>query len=494
MSIEKLESVLWDSANKLREGIAASDYMHVVLGLIFLKYLSDKFEVRYNELVKEGLGYETDKDEYSKDMMFWIPEKARWSYISKFSKSEELGKILDEAFIEIEKENESLKNILPKTYSKLEIDQRRLGELIDLFTNKLDTTNTNGDFFGKVYEYFMGKFARNLGQKGGEFYTPKCVVELLVAMIEPFKGKVYDPCCGSGGMFVQSVDFIEKHQGKINNISVYGQELNATTWRLAKMNLVIRGIEANIGDTNGDTFHDDKHKTLRADYILANPPFNVKDYGQESLLEDPRWIYDVPPEGNANYAWIQHMISKLSQNGVAGFVLANGSLSTTSTKQEYNIRKKMIEDDIIDCIITLPDKLFYTTGIPVSLWFLRKNKQKQKEKILFIDLREKGTLIDRKTRELSEEEILETVDIYHNWINGKNYEDKKGYCYSAGLEEIRENDYSLVSGRYVGIDDSCEMSKEEIEEQIKTVSEELKELLKINDELTEKLGDILSNF
>ena len=340
----------------------------------------------------------------------------------------------------------------------------------------------------------MGKFARNLGQKGGEFYTPKCVVELLVAMIEPFKGKVYDPCCGSGGMFVQSVDFIEKHQGKINNISVYGQELNATTWRLAKMNLVIRGIEANIGDTNGDTFHDDKHKTLRADYILANPPFNVKDYGQESLLEDPRWIYDVPPEGNANYAWIQHMISKLSQNGVAGFVLANGSLSTTSTKQEYNIRKKMIEDDIIDCIITLPDKLFYTTGIPVSLWFLRKNKQKQKEKILFIDLREKGTLIDRKTRELSEEEILETVDIYHNWINGKNYEDKKGYCYSAGLEEIRENDYSLVSGRYVGIDDSCEMSKEEIEEQIKTVSEELKELLKINDELTEKLGDILSNF
>lgn len=494
MSIEKLESVLWDSANKLRGGIAASDYMHVVLGLIFLKYLSDKFEVRYNELVKEGLGYETDKDEYSKDMIFWIPEKARWSYISKFSKSEELGKILDEAFIEIEKENESLKNILPKTYSKLEIDQRRLGELIDLFTNKLDTTNTNGDFFGKVYEYFMGKFARNLGQKGGEFYTPKCVVELLVAMIEPFKGKVYDPCCGSGGMFVQSVDFIEKHQGKINNISVYGQELNATTWRLAKMNLVIRGIEANIGDTNGDTFHDDKHKTLRADYILANPPFNVKDYGQESLLEDPRWIYDVPPEGNANYAWIQHMISKLSQNGVAGFVLANGSLSTTSTKQEYNIRKKMIEDDIIDCIITLPDKLFYTTGIPVSLWFLRKNKQKQKEKILFIDLREKGTLIDRKTRELSEEEILETVDIYHNWINGKNYEDKKGYCYSAGLEEIRENDYSLVSGRYVGIDDSCEMSKEEIEEQIKTVSEELKELLKINDELTEKLGDILSNF
>ena len=429
MSNEKLENVLWDSANKLRGGLAAADYMHVVLGLIFLKYLSDKFDLRYKELVSEGKGYENDIDEYTKKMVFWIPETARWSYISKYSKSEELGKVLDDAFIAIEKQNPELRNILPKTYSKLEVDQRRLGELIDLFTNKLDTTNAGGDFFGKVYEYFMGKFARNLGQKGGEFYTPRCVVELLVEMIEPFNGKVYDPCCGSGGMFVQSANFVNEHQGNINNISVYGQELNATTWRLAKMNLAIRGIEADLGDSNGDTFHDDKHKALRADYILANPPFNIKDYGQESLLEDPRWKYDVPPKNNANYAWIQHIISKLSPKGVAGFVLANGSLSTTQ-KQEYNIRKAMIEDDIVDCIITLPDKLFYTTGIPVSLWFLRKQKTRD-NKVLFIDLREKGTMIDRRVRELTKEEIKETADIYHNWLKNENYEDIKGYCYPA---------------------------------------------------------------
>lgn len=490
MSNEKLENVLWDSANKLRGGLAAADYMHVVLGLIFLKYLSDKFKVRYTELVCEGKGYENDIDEYTKKMVFWIPEKSRWDYISKFSKSEELGKKLDEAFIAIEKQNPELKNILPKTYSKLEVDQRRLGELIDLFTNKLDTTAANGDFIGKVYEYFMGKFARNLGQKGGEFYTPRCVVELLVDMIEPFNGKVYDPCCGSGGMFVQSANFVTEHQGNINDISVYGQELNATTWRLAKMNLAIRGIEADLGDSNADTFHDDKHKSLRADFILANPPFNIKDYGQESLLEDPRWMYAVPPRGNANYAWIQHMISKLSPKGVAGFVLANGSLSTSQT-QEYEIRKQMIEDDIIDCIITLPDKLFYTTGIPVSLWFLRKRKIKN-DKILFIDLREKGTLIDRKIRELTKTEIQETAETYHNWLNDNNYEDIKGYCYSASKEEIKENDYSLVSGRYVGIDNSNEMSPEEIEEEIKKVSSELKEILKENSELAKKVEEIIN--
>lgn len=277
MDNDKLESILWDSANKLRGGLSAADYMHVVLGLIFLKYLSDKFNVRYQELLKEGKGYENDKDEYIQNMVFWIPEKSRWEYISKYSNSEELGKVLDEAFIEIEKENSELKNILPKTYSKLEVDQRRLGELIDLFTNKLDLKDSTGDFIGQVYEYFLGKFARNLGQKGGEFYTPRCVVELLVNMIEPYSGKVYDPCCGSGGMFVQSANFVKEHQGNVDSISVYGQELNATTWRLAKMNLVIRGIDADLGDSNADTFHNDKHKALRADYILANPPFNIKD-------------------------------------------------------------------------------------------------------------------------------------------------------------------------------------------------------------------------
>lgn len=490
MSNEKLENVLWDSANKLRSGLAAADYMHVVLGLIFLKYLSDKFNVRFKELLDEGKGYENEMDEYTRKMVFWIPEEARWHNISKHSKSEELGRILDDAFIAVEKQNPDLKNILPKTYSKLEVDQRRLGELVDLFTNKLDTTNAGGDFIGKVYEYFMGKFARNSGVKGGEFYTPRCVVELLVEMIEPYNGKVYDPCCGSGGMFVHSANFVTEHQGNINNISVYGQELNATTWRLAKMNLVIRGIEADLGDANADTFHNDKHKSLRADFILANPPFNIKDYGQDSLLEDPRWKYDVPPKGNANYAWIQHMISKLAPRGVAGFVLANGSLSTGQT-QEYNIRKAMVEDDIIDCIITLPDKLFYTTGIPVSLWFLRKQK-KQNNKILFIDMREKGTLIDRKIRELTKDEIKETVDIYHNWLKDENYENIKGYCHSASIEEVRENDYSLVSGRYVGIDNSSDLSNDEIDEQIKIVSEELKLLLKENQELSKKVEEILS--
>lgn len=490
MDNSKLESILWDSANKLRGGLSAADYMHVVLGLIFLKYLSDKFSVRYNELVKEGKGYENDKDEYVQNMVFWIPEKSRWEYVSKYSNSEELGKFLDEAFIEIEKENNELKNILPKTYSKLEVDQRRLGELIDLFTNKLDLANSTGDFIGQVYEYFLGKFARNLGQKGGEFYTPRCVVELLVNMIEPYSGKVYDPCCGSGGMFVQSANFVKEHQGNVDNISVYGQELNATTWRLAKMNLVIRGIDADLGDSNADTFHNDKHKSLRADYILANPPFNIKDYGQPMLLEDPRWKYDIPPKGNANYAWIQHMISKLSPKGVAGFVLANGSLSTSS-KQEYNIRKGMIDDDVVDCIITLPDKLFSTTGIPVALWFLRKQKIRDNE-ILFIDMRDKGELIDRKIRELTKDEINEATNIYHNWLKNENYEDIKGFCYSASKDEIINNDYSLVSGRYVGIDDSNDMTPEEIEEKIKEVSNELKILLQENEVLSKNIENILN--
>lgn len=489
MDNDKLESILWDSANKLRGGLSAADYMHVVLGLIFLKYLSDKFNVRYQELLKEGKGYENDKDEYIQNMVFWIPEKSRWEYISKYSNSEELGKVLDEAFIEIEKENSELKNILPKTYSKLEVDQRRLGELIDLFTNKLDLKDSTGDFIGQVYEYFLGKFARNLGQKGGEFYTPRCVVELLVNMIKPYSGKVYDPCCGSGGMFVQSANFVKEHQGNVDSISVYGQELNATTWRLAKMNLVIRGIDADLGDSNADTFHNDKHKALRADYILANPPFNIKDYGQPQLLEDPRWKYDIPPAGNANYAWIQHMISKLSPKGVAGFVLANGSLST-SLKQEYNIRKGMIEDDLVDCIITLPDKLFSTTGIPVSLWFLRKNKTRKNE-ILFIDMRDSGELLDRKIRELTKKEIISTSQIYHNWLKDDEYNNINGFCYSASIDEIRKNDYSLVSGRYVGVENSEYKSAEEIDEEIKNISKELKELLNNNEKLTEEIMKII---
>ena len=483
------EKVLWASADKLRGSIGASDYMHIVLGLIFLKYVSDRFEEKYQELVSDGDGFENDKDEYTSEHIFWVPDKARWNYVSTFSKQEIIGQKLDEAFIEIEKENDELKGILPKIYSSSTVDKRRLGELIDLFTNQLETDG-EGDFMGQVYEYFMNKFARSLGQTGAEFYTPRCIVKLLVKMLNPTVGRVYDPCCGSGGMFVQAADFVKAHQGNVDNISVFGQELNATTWKLAKMNLAIRGIDANLGDAPGDTFHDDKHKALRVDYILANPPFNISDYGQPSLLEDPRWIYGIPPVGNANYAWIEHMYSKLAPKGIAGFVLANGSLST-SAKQEYDIRKAMLEEGVIDCIITLPDKLFYTTGIPVCLWFVRKNKSNKN--VLFIDARNLGEMIDRKVRELKEEDLVLISETYHNWLNNNNYDDKKGFCKSASLEEIREADYTLVSGRYVGIDDSDKMSEEEIDAEIKKLSAELLDLFEENKQLEQKVIDILKS-
>ncbi|MEG1662852.1 MAG: class I SAM-dependent DNA methyltransferase, partial [Clostridia bacterium] len=346
------------------------DYMKMVLGLIFLKYVSDRFELKHAQLVAEGDGFEEEKDAYAEDNVFWIPAQCRWDYIKRYVKDEYIGTILDQALIDIEKENEELRGILPKVYSKGDIDKRRLGELVDLFSNNLSTNNMTGDVFGKCYEYFLGEFSKKFGQKGGEFYTPRCVVDLIVNMIEPYNGRVYDPCCGSGGMFSQSAKFIEEHHGNLSSISVYGQELNPDTWRMAKMNLAIRGITADMGASYGDTFHDDKHKIMRADFIMANPPFNISDYGQPSLLEDPRWIYDIPPSGNANYAWIQHIISKLAPNGVAGFVLANGSLSTSS-KQEYSIRSKMLEDGIVDCIIALPSNLFSTVTIPACLWFLR---------------------------------------------------------------------------------------------------------------------------
>lgn len=484
------ENILWASADKLRGSVAPSDYMHITLGLIFLKYISDRFEEKHKALLDEGEGFENDKDEYIADHIFWVPEKSRWEYVASFSKQEEIGQKLDEAFIELEKENEELKGILPKTYSKPEVDKRRLGELVDLFTNELITEDKEGDFMGQVYEYFMSKFARKLGEKGGEFFTPRCIVKLLVYMINPTNGRVYDPCCGSGGMFVQCAEFVKAHAGNVNDISVYGQEMNSTTWKLAKMNLAIRGISANLGDAPGDTFFDDKHKTLRCDYILANPPFNISDYGQPKLIGDPRWEFGTPPEGNANYAWIEHMYSKLAPNGVAGFVLANGSLST-SNKQEFEIRKQMLESGKIDCIITCPDKLFYTTGIPVSLWFIRKDK-KNKD-VLFIDARNMGEMIDRKVRELKKEDIDKISGTYRAWRNESDtpYKDVKGYCKSATLEEIRSSEYTLVPGRYVGIDDSNKMSEEEINAEIKKTSEELLKLFEESKELEAKVIEIL---
>ena len=489
---KSLEATLWDAANKLIGSTMPHNYMNICLGLIFLKYVSDRFELRYNELKAEGDGFEEEKDEYARKNIFWVPENSRWSFVSKHSKKEEIGKILDEALLAIEKENKELAGILPKVYSGGDIEKRTLGELVDLLSNQLATEKLDGDVFGKCYEYFLGAFNKKFGQKGGEFYTPSSIVELLVRMLKPHDGRVYDPACGSGGMFSHSIDFIKSHQGNINKISIYGQERNPDTWRLAKMNLAIRGISADLGNSFGDTFHDDKHKLLRADFILANPPFNIKDYGQPQLLEDPRWIYGTPPSGNANYAWLQHMFSKLSQKGSAGIVLANGSLSSNQ-KEEYAIRKAMLERDggIVDCIVSLPSNLFSTVTIPACLWFLSNNRENRKGKVLFIDAKKAGVMIDRKIRELTEDDLVLITKTYEAWKSGEGYEDVKGFCKSASLEDIAKIDYSLVPGRYVGIDDSNKKTKEEVEEEIKKVKAELLELMQESKKLDEKVFAIL---
>lgn len=369
------EDQLWASADKLRNNMDASEYKHVVLGLIFLKYVSDTFMEKHEELMKDDPDFAEDRDEYTAEGIFWVPENARWNYIAERSKQPEIGAIIDEALDTIEKENETLRGVLPKNYSRPELDKRILGEIVDLFTNINigGTIEKEKDVLGRVYEYFLGKFAANEGKSGGEFYTPRSIVKLMVDMIEPYKGYVYDPACGSGGMFVQSLKFLEEHSGNTFDISVYGQESNPTTWKLAKMNLAIRGIENNLGSKNADTFHEDLHASLKADYILANPPFNQSDWGQPLLVNDPRWKYGTPPAGNANYGWIEHMIDKLSQNGKAAVVLANGSLSS-NTSNEGEIRKNILEADLVDAIVALPDKLFYTTGIPVCIWFFNRNK------------------------------------------------------------------------------------------------------------------------
>ena len=489
------EETLWKASDKLRGSMDASEYKHVVLGLIFLKYISDKFETKYNELVDEGEGFEEELDEYLSENIFWVPKEARWEYIRDNAKSEKIGQIIDDAMILIEKENKTLKNVLEKRYARPEIDKRRLGELIDLISTIKLHTKEEKDLLGRVYEYFLGKFESAEGKGGGEFYTPTSVVKTLVSMIEPFKGRIYDPCCGSGGMFVQSEKFIEEHKGRIADLSIFGQELNATTWKLCKMNLAIRGLEGNIGSEHGDTFHNDFHKNMKADYILANPPFNISDWGGDQLTEDVRWVYGVPPEGNANYAWLQHMIYHLSPNGVAGVVLANGALSS-NTSNEGEIRKNILEDDLVDCIIAMPDKLFYSTGIPVSLWILNRNKtnlkyRNREKEILFIDARQLGEMIDRRHRELSEKDIAKIADTYHKWRNlndGKlgEYEDVKGFCKVATLEDVRENDYVLTPGRYVGIKEA-EDDGIPFEEKMESLTSELGELFDKSRELEEEI-------
>lgn len=475
------EPAMWQAADKLRGNMDASDYKHVVLGLIFLKYISDAFEERHAALKSEPHADPEDRDEYSAENVFWVPKPARWPKLQAAAKQPGVGKLLDEAMLALEKDNPGLKGVLPKDYARESLDKHRLGELIDLIgTIGLgDKESRSKDILGRVYEYFLGQFAAAEGKKGGQFYTAQSVVKLLVEMIEPYKGRVFDPCCGSGGMFVQSEKFAEAHGGRRTDLSIFGQESNQTTWRLCKMNLAIRGIESNIAWNSEGSFQNDAHKDLKADFILANPPFNDSDWGGERLVKDVRWKYGVPPSGNANFAWVQHFIHHLAPNGIAGFVLANGSMSSNQSG-EGEIRKAIIEADLVDCMIALPGQLFYTTQIPVCLWFLTRNKangkfRDRRRQTLFLDARKMGHLVDRKHRELSEEEIAHLGRTYHAWRGEKEagkYENVLGYCNSASIEEIAAHGHILTPGRYVGAEE-VEDEDEPFEQRLKGLSERL---------------------
>lgn len=485
------EKQIWDAACVLRGNMDASEYKNVVLGLIFLKYISDRFEERRIELEQDEYADPEDKDEYTSENVFYVPASARWDVIAAAAHTPEIGTVIDDAMRAIEKENNRLKDVLPKNFARQELDKRRLGDVVDLFTNiAMVEHGSEKDILGRTYEYCLSMFAEQEGKRGGEFYTPACVVRTLVEVLQPYKGRVYDPCCGSGGMFVQSAKFIQNHAGNIDNISVYGQEANATTWKMAQMNLAIRGIDANLGKYAADTFFDDLHPTMRADYVMANPPFNLSDWGADKLTEDVRWQYGMPPAGNANFAWLQHMIHHLSPSGKIGMVLANGSLSSQSGG-EGDIRKNIIDADLVDCIVAMPTQLFYTTQIPVCLWFLNKNK-KQKGKTLFIDARKQGTMVSRKNRELTDEDIAKIADAYIAFCDG-TMEDVKGFCASATTEQIAEQDYILTPGRYVGIEEQ-EEDGEPFEEKMTRLTSELAGLFeqshRLEAEIREKLGAI----
>ncbi len=492
------EQSLWDMADKLRGNIESSEYKHVVLGLIFLKYISDGFEEKYNQLINDGNAEEEIADAYIADNVFFVPTDARWEVIKNHAKQPNIGQVIDNAMIVLEKNNPSLKGVLPKNYARPEIDKTKLGELVDLFSFKLgDKESRAKDVLGRVYEYFLSNF----GSSEGEFYTPPSIVKLLVQMIEPYEGRVYDPCCGSGGMFVQSQKFVEEHQGRKDAIHIYGQEYTATTWRLCKMNLAIRGIDGNLGERDADTFSGDLHKNLRADYILANPPFNIKDWGGERLKDDARWKYGVPSANNANYAWISHMVSKLSPNGIAGFVLSNGSMSS-NTKEDLEIRKNIIEAGLVDCIVTMPTNLFYTVTIPVCLWFVTKNKKSKnghdrKNEILFIDARKLGMMVTRKHRELSDDEIKLVADTYHKWKYDQAYEDVQGFCKVSMLDEVRQHEYILTPGRYVGSEEAY-VESEPFDDKMQRLTSELAEMFAksnhLQDEVRDKLGNIGFDF
>lgn len=486
------EEKIWDAACVLWGHIPAAEYRKVIIGLIFLRYISSAFDKRYKELVEEGYGFENDRDAYIGENIFFVPESARWSYISKSAHTPEIGKIIDDAMRAIEAENKSLKNVLPKNYANPDLNKRVLGEVVDVFTNvDMDDTEDSKDLLGRTYEYCIKKFAAHEGVKGGEFYTPSSIVRTIVEILKPFDNcRVYDPCCGSGGMFVQSVKFLQAHSGNRERISVYGQESNADTWKMAKMNMAIRGIDADFGPYHADTFFEDLHPILKADFIMANPPFNLSNWGQDKLKEDKRWKYGLPPAGNANFAWIQHMIHHLAPNGKIGLVLANGALSS-QTSGEGEIRKNIIEADLIEGIIALPTQLFYSVTIPVTLWFISKNK-KQKGKTLFIDARKMGKMVDRKHRDFEDEDIQKLARTFEAFQNG-TLEDVKGFCAVVETKEIEKQDYILTPGRYVGVEVQ-EDDGEPFEDKMKRLTSELSDMFvkshELEEEIRKKLGAI----
>lgn len=505
---KSLEQTLWDAADKMRGNLEAAEYKHVALGLVFLKYVSDAFEQRRQFLLDATADPDSEyfipnadrrheivesRDEYTSENVFWVPEGARWEYLQSQAKQPTIGVLLDSAMDAIERENPTLKGVLPKAYAREEIDKRLLGELVDLIGSiGFTATDDHGadDVLGRVYEYFLGKFAAAEGRNAGEFYTPRSIVRLLVEMLEPYEGRVYDPCCGSGGMFVQSSEFVAAHGGKREDLSIYGQEFVATTWRLAKMNLAIRGIDANLGDRSDDSFHRDHFPDLRADFILANPPFNKDDWFSDALRDDVRWAYGLPPAGNANFAWVQHFIHQLSPTGIAGFVLANGSMSSNQSG-EAEIRKAIIEADLVDCMVALPGQLFYSTQIPVCLWILTRDKRNRRfrnrrSETLFIDARKLGTMATRVLRELMDEDIARIAGAYHAWRGDDgagDYTEVPGYCKSASLDEIRKHGHVLTPGRYVGIeatDDDGEPFDEKVERLYTRLQEQLAEAAQLN--------------
>ena len=495
------EEKLWQTADKLRNNMDAAEYKHVVLGLIFLKYISDAFEEKNQFLIKESvLGADPeDQDEYRADNVFWVPKEARWANLKNNAKQPHIGKLIDEAMDAVERDNPSLKGVLSSmNYARPALDKQRLGELIDLISTigLGDYESRSKDILGRVYEYFLGQFADAEGKKGGQFYTARCMVKLLVEMIEPYKGRVYDPCPGSGGMFVQSENFVKAHEGRIGDIAIYGQESNQTTWRLCKMNLAIRGIEANI--QWGDSFHNNAFKDLKADFVLANPPFNDSDWKGELLRDDVRWKFGVPPTGNANFAWVQHFIHHLSPTGVAGFVLSNGSMSS-NTSGEGEIRKNIIEADLVDCMVALPAQLFYNVQIPCCLWFVARDKKNHKFRdrrgeVLFIDARKMGVMVDRRHKELTDNEIHKIASIYHAWRGeGGKYEDVSGFCKAAKLDEIRKHGHILTPGRYVGaeeVEDDGEPFDDKMQKLTGELAEKFKKSRELEEEIRKNLGDM----